>query len=121
MLARIAADAVVVLHLAFIAFVMLGGLLVLRWRRLALLHVPAFVWAVLIELADWRCPLTSVENRLRAAAGLSGYPGGFVDHYLTPLIYPAGLTRPIQLLLALGVIAVNGAIYGAMLRSKRAA
>lgn len=119
MLARIAADGVLVLHLAFIVFALLGGLLVLRWRRVALVHVPAVAWAAFVELSHSICPLTSIENRLRAAAGLSGYAGDFVDHYLTGVIYPAGLTRPIELLLASVVILVNVAIYGAMLTSRR--
>jgi len=119
MLARIAADGVLVLHLAFIAFVLLGGLLVLRWRHLVFLHVPAVVWAVFIELNGASCPLTFVENRLRSAAGMSGYAGGFIEHYLMRVIYPAGLTRPIEFLLAMVVIVVNVAIYGAMLRSNR--
>lgn len=119
MLARIAADGVLVLHLAFIAFVLLGGLLVLRWRHLVFLHVPAVVWAVFIELSGSSCPLTFVENRLRSAAGMSGYAGGFIEHYLLRVIYPAGLTRPIEFLLAIVVIVVNVAIYGAMLRSNR--
>jgi len=119
MLARIAADGVLVLHLAFIAFVLLGGLLVLRWRHLVFLHVPAVVWAVFIELSGSSCPLTFVENRLRSAAGMSGYAGGFIEHYLMRVIYPSGLTRPIEFLLAIVVIAVNVAIYGSMLRSNR--
>src|SRR5689334_13088489 len=99
MLARIAADGVLVLHLAFIVFVLLGGLLVWRWRGVVLLHVPAVAWGLFIELSGSGCPLTSVENRLRAAAGMSGYAGGFVEHYLMRVIYPAGLTRPIEILL----------------------
>jgi len=119
MLARIAADAILLLHLAFIAFVMLGSLLVLRSRRLMLLHLPAVVWATFVEATGTVCPLTFVENRLRAAAGLSGYGDDFVAHYLLHAIYPDGLTRPTQIGLALAVIVVNAAIYGALILSAR--
>jgi hypothetical protein len=119
MLARIAADTVLLLHLAFIVFVMLGGFLVLRWRRLIVLHVPAIAWAAFVESSGTICPLTFVENRLRAAAGLSGYAGDFIEHYLLRVIYPYGLTHETQLLLALAVIVVNAAIYGALLLSTR--
>lgn len=105
------ADAVLVLHLAFILFVVLGGLLALRWRRVALLHVPCAVWGLLIELYGWICPLTPLENSLRARAGEAGYRGGFIEHYLLPVIYPGGLTREVQLVLAVVVVAVNAGIY----------
>jgi hypothetical protein len=118
-LARIAADTVLLLHLAFIAFVMLGGLLVLRSRPLMLLHLPAIAWATFVESTGTLCPLTFVENRLRAAAGLSGYGDDFVGRYLLHAIYPDGLTRPTQMWLALAVIVVNAAIYGAMILSIR--
>ena len=119
MLARIAADTVLLLHLAFIAFVMLGGLLVLRSRPLMLVHLPAIAWATFVESTGTLCPLTFVENRLRAAAGLSGYGDDFVGRYLLHAIYPDGLTRPTQMWLALAVIVVNAAIYGAMILSIR--
>ena len=119
MLARIAADGVLVLHLAFIVFVIFGGLLALRWRRVILLHVPAVAWAVLVELTGTICPLTFVENHFRAAAGLAGYAGDFVGHYLLRVIYPAGLTRTTQVLLAVVVLVVNASIYAARLHSKR--
>lgn len=119
MLARIAADGVLVVHLAFIAFVIFGGLLALRWRRVVLVHAPAVAWAVFVEMTGTICPLTFVENRLRAAAGLTGYAGDFVGHYLMRVIYPAGLTHATQMLLAVVVIVVNVAIYAAMLRPKR--
>jgi hypothetical protein len=117
--ARIAADFVLLLHLAFIAFVMLGGLLVLRSRPLMLLHLPAIAWATFVELTGTICPLTFVENRLRAVAGLSGYGDDFVGHYLSHAIYPSGLTRPTQMGLALAVIVVNAMIYGALIVSTR--
>lgn len=105
------ADAVLVLHLAFILFVVLGGLLALRWRPVALLHIPCAVWGLLIELYGWICPLTPLENSLRAMAGEAGYAGGFIEHYLLPVIYPGGLTREVQLVLAAVVVAVNAGIY----------
>jgi len=118
MSAHVAVDGVLVLHLAFIAFVIVGGLFAMRWRRLVLLHAPAVVWGVFVELTGSICPLTFVENRLRAAAGLTGYAGDFVGHYLMRVIYPAGLTHTTQMLLAVVVIVVNVAIYAAMTRSK---
>lgn len=105
------ADLALALHAAFIVFVLLGGLLVLRWRRLVWLHLPCVAWGILIELAGWICPLTPLENTLRAAAGSDGYETGFIEHYLGPLIYPAGLTSGIQYLLAAIVLLVNAAVY----------
>lgn len=105
------ADLVLVLHAAFILFVVLGGLLV-AWRRsFAWLHIPAAVWGVLIEFLGWVCPLTYLENDLRNAAGDGGYSGGFIDHYLAPLVYPAALTPEIQVLLGLGALLVNVIVY----------
>ncbi|WP_043309425.1 DUF2784 domain-containing protein [Pseudomonas sp. ML96] len=115
MLLRVAADAVVLLHLLFILFVLGGGLLVLRWPRLALLHLPAAAWGVAVELLHLYCPLTPLENQLRRAAGEVGYAGGFVEHYLIPLIYPAGLTPQIQLWLGALVLVVNLPVYGWLL------
>jgi hypothetical protein len=114
-LVRLTADALALLHLGFVLFVALGGLLVLRWPRLAWLHLPAGVWGAWVEFAGWICPLTPLENALRHIAGTAGYPGGFIDHYLWPLIYPAGLTRDGQLALGLGVVVINVAVYGVLL------
>lgn len=108
---EIAADLVVLLHFAFILFVVLGGFVALKWRRLAWLHVPAALWGALIEFTGGICPLTPLENWLRQAGGASGYASGFTEHYVLPLIYPAELTREIQLALGLGVLALNGLVY----------
>ncbi|PVY69907.1 uncharacterized protein DUF2784 [Cupriavidus alkaliphilus] len=113
------ADLVVIAHALFIVFVVAGGLLVLRWPRAAWVHLPAAVWGVLIEWAGWICPLTPLENMLRGAAGQAGYSGGFVERYLLPLIYPAGLTPAVQLWLGLVVLVVNVAIYALWWRRRR--
>lgn len=115
MLRSILADAVLALHFAFVAFVVAGGLLVARWPRFAWVHLPAAVWGAVVELAGWICPLTPLENHLRETAGRAGYSGGFVEHYLSALIYPAGLTPRAQLVLGIGVIAVNLAVYAAVI------
>jgi hypothetical protein len=114
----IAADAVVLLHFAFVLFVGAGGLLVLRWRWLGWLHVPAAAWGVLVELAGWTCPLTPLENRLRAAAGEAAYDAGFVEHYILPLLYPADFTRYTQLALGSVALVLNLAIYAWILRQR---
>ena len=113
------ADAVVVLHLGFVLFVVLGGLLVLRWRWVAWLHVPAAVWGALIEFAGWTCPLTPLEKWLRRQGGLGGYEGGFVEHYVLPVLYPSGLTRGVQVALGLFVLVVNAAVYWKVWRDRR--
>lgn len=105
------ADGVLLLHLAFILFVVLGGLLLPRWPRLVWLHLPAASWGALIEFRGWICPLTPLENHLRHLAGEAGYTGDFIAHYLLPVIYPHGLTREIQLLLGLAVVLINAAAY----------
>lgn len=111
MLWRMAADALVLVHLGFILFVLLGGLLLLRWPRLIWLHMPAVAWGIVVECLHLGCPLTPWENQLRRAAGQAGYDGGFIEHYLIPLIYPAGLTPQIQLWLGAIVVFVNLSIY----------
>jgi hypothetical protein len=112
----VAADFVVILHLAFVLFVVGGGFLVLRWRRLWWLHVPAAAWGALVELAGWICPLTPLENSLRGLAGQAGYTGGFVDHYIMAVLYPDGLTRELQIVLGLFVLGLNALIYAVLLR-----
>ncbi len=114
MLARIAADLVVLAHLGFILFVILGGLLVLRWPRMAWVHIPAVIWGALIEFAGWVCPLTPLENWLREASGTAGYQGGFIEHYLVPIVYPDALTRETQILLGAGVLVVNCVAYAVL-------
>lgn len=109
---RLAADAVLLLHLLFILFVLFGALLAIRWRWVVLLHLPAAAWGFLVELNGWICPLTPWENALRARAAEPGYSAGFIEHYLLPVIYPAGLTHEIQLLLAGVVVALNLLLYG---------
>src|SRR6266496_4463638 len=116
MVYRALADGVVLLHTAFVAFVMLGGFLAWRWRAVLWAHVPAALWGAAIEYAGWICPLTPLENALRARAGLEGYRGGFVEHYVIPLIYPANLTRPTQAVLGTLVLAVNLVAYGVLVR-----
>jgi Protein of Unknown function (DUF2784) len=111
MVYRLLADLIVAVHLGFVLLVVFGGLLVAWRRRLAWLHLPALCWGVGIELAGGVCPLTPLELRLRAAAAQQGYAGGFLEHYLVPAIYPAGLTRQLQILLGLGALVLNLAIY----------
>ena len=105
------ADAVLLAHAAFVAFVVLGGLLVLRWPRLAWIHLPVVAWGAGIEFVGGICPLTPLENHLRALAHEQGYAGGFVEHYVFGWLYPEGLTRDLQIVLGLGVLALNGAVY----------
>ncbi|BAO61833.1 MULTISPECIES: DUF2784 domain-containing protein [Pseudomonas] len=116
MLYRIAADSLVLFHLSFIVFVLLGGLLVLRHPQLMLLHLPAAAWGVAVEVLHLECPLTRWENLLRHAAGQDGYGAGFIEHYLIPLIYPAGLTPGIQLWLGSLVLLINLWVYGYLAR-----
>ena len=110
------ADLTVLVHAAFILFAVCGGLLVLRWPRIAWLHLPAVLWAAFIDFSGRICPLTPLENHYRELAGESGYSGGFIEHYVLPVIYPAGLTRDIQLWLGLGVLVVNIVAYGIVIR-----
>ena len=109
---RFLADLLVALHLAFALFVVLGGVLVLWRRRLAFLHLPVAIWGVFIELSGWVCPLTPLEVRLRILGGQAGYRGGFVEHYLLPVLYPSGLTREQQVGLGLLVCVLNLGVYG---------
>ena len=118
---RWAAEAVVLIHFAFVLFVVLGGLLVLPWPRLAWFHLPAAIWGGAIELTGLICPLTPLEKWLREAGGLAAYEGGFIAHYILPVLYPAGLTRGAQVGLGVAVTLLNAAIYWALWRRRRAA
>jgi hypothetical protein len=119
MIARLAADAVLVAHLAFILFAAFGALLALRWRWTPLLQLPAAAWAFFVEATGRICPLTVLENALRARSGMDGYGDSFVEHYLLAVIYPSGLTPGIQLGLAAVIVALNAAIYAAVVRRSR--
>jgi hypothetical protein len=119
---QLLADAVVVLHVAVVAFIGLGGFLVRRWPGLAAIHLPFVGWGLAIELARWTCPLTPLENRLRAMAGGTAYEGGFVERYLVPVLYPGGLGARGGIVLAGLVIALNVAAYAPLLvRHRRVA
>lgn len=104
------ADLIVIIHFAFILFVVFGGLLVLKWRWLIWFHIPAVIWGALIEFAGWVCPLTVLENRLRFTDGVD-YASGFIEHYIIPIIYPSVLTREIQCGLGLAVLGLNCWFY----------
>jgi hypothetical protein len=113
------ADVLVVVHLLFVVFVMTGGFLLVRWPRLVWLHLPAAAWGALIEFTGGICPLTPLENRLRALSGESRYSGGFVEHYLLPILYPENLTLPLQMVLGGVVVAVNLLAYALAFRAWR--
>jgi hypothetical protein len=116
---RLLADLVLIVHAAFVAFVVLGGLAVLRWPRLAWVHLPVVAWGAGIEFAGGICPLTPLENHWRRLAGEQGYDAGFVEHYLLAALYPDGLTRGVQVALGLLVLAINVAIYVRLWRRKK--
>lgn len=119
MLYRIAADGLVLFHLLFILFVLFGGLLLLKWRHLAWWHLPAAAWGVAVEVFHLTCPLTQWENLMRNAAGQVGYGGGFIEHYVWPVIYPAGLTPSIQLGLGGVVLLINMLVYVRVFRQRK--
>jgi hypothetical protein len=116
---RFLADLTVIVHLAFVLFVVCGGLLVLRWRRVAWLHLPAAVWGAWIEFAGWLCPLTPLENWLRERGGRPAYTSSFVERYIIPTLYPDSLSRDLQLGLGGLVLLVNGVVYLVILRRRR--
>jgi len=120
MMYSLLADLLLVLHAIFILFVVFGSLLVLWRPGFAWIHVPAALWGILIEFQGWICPLTYLENDLRAVAGTEGYSGGFIDHYLVPLVYPSGLTHDMQIQLGLVVLFINAIIYTLVWRKSRA-
>lgn len=119
MIYRALADLVLVVHLAFVVFVVLGGFLVLRWGWVALFHVPAAIWGILIEYAGWICPLTPLENLFRRLGGQPEYTGSFIQHYILPVLYPAALTRGTQIALGSLVLLVNLTAYGMVIARKR--
>jgi len=117
---QILADSVVLVHLVFVAFAVFGGLLVLRWKRVVWVHVPAALWAALVEFAGWYCPLTPLENWLRAKAGEAAYRAGFIEHYILPVLYPAELSAGVQMILGGAVVAINILVYWRVYRARRA-
>jgi hypothetical protein len=113
------ADGVVVGHFAFVLFIIFGGLIVFRWRRWVWIHLPCVLWGALNEFFGWVCPLTPLENWLRETGGKAGYQTSFVEHYILPILYPATLTREVQIILGLMVLAVNVGIYGWIWRRRK--
>jgi hypothetical protein len=116
---RALADLVLVVHFAFVLFVVFGGLLALRWPRLAWVHIPVALYGALIEFVGFICPLTPLEIWLRRLGGEAGYEGGFIERYITAALYPTGLTREIQLALGLGVLVLNAMVYAFVWRRWR--
>jgi len=112
MLYEALADSVLILHLCFILFVVLGGLLALKWPWVAWVHLPAAAWGALVEIMGWICPLTPLEIAFRRAAGSAAYEATFIERYLVPIVYPSALTREMQLALGLFVLGTNLAVYG---------
>ncbi len=113
------AELVVVFHALFVVFVAAGGLLALRWGKVALVHLPAVLWAVAVECMGWICPLTPLENKLRSLAGARGYQGGFLEQHIVPVLYPEALSRDLQLSLAGGLLALNSLVYFLLARKAR--
>ncbi len=111
----LAANAVLIIHLGFVLYVVGGGLLIFRWKWSILFHLPAVLWGALLEFNGWLCPLTPLEQWLRVVGGQRGYSGGFIEHYLLSLLYPAGLTRDVQILLGTFVVVVNVLIYAILI------
>jgi hypothetical protein len=112
---HILADAVVLLHIGFVLFVVFGGLLVRRWPRMVWLHIPAAVWGIAVEWVGWICPLTPLEDLLRARAGMATYRGDFIEQYLLFVLYPSGLTRRAQFVLGSIALAVNAFMYWSLI------
>jgi hypothetical protein len=115
MIEGLVADIIVLVHLGFIVFAALGGALVIKWHKIAFLHLPCALWGALIACGGWICPLTPLEMHYRQLAGQAGYAGGFVDHYVMPIVYPAGLTRGMQIAFGLFLLSVNLCVYGRLL------
>ena len=113
------ADLVVLLHVAFVVFAVMGGLLAVRWHGFVWVHLPAVTWAAVVEFFGWVCPLTPLENWLRRRGGTSGYSSDFITHYVLPALYPNGLTREVQIVLGAFVVLINLLIYGWVFVHKR--
>ena len=111
MLYQLGADLLVLIHLAFIVFVIMGSVAVLRWPWFVLLHIPAVIWGAVVMINGWLCPLSPWENSLRQSAGQEGYSGGFIEYYIIPLIYPMELTRDVQVLAGIIVVVINLCLY----------
>ncbi|HSS75376.1 MAG TPA: DUF2784 domain-containing protein [Thermoanaerobaculia bacterium] len=119
MIYRALAEALVVFHFGFVIFVCLGGLLVLRWRRVAWFHLPAAIWGAFVEFTQTICPLTPLENHLRHLGGQAGYSGGFIEHHITRVLYPDGLSKPIQVALGVFVVLLNVTVYTVVFLRRR--
>ncbi len=111
MLYRLSADLIVVLHFGFVLFVLLGGLLLIKWPRFVWVHLPAAAWGTFVEFSGWICPLTPLENWLREQAGDAGYAGDFIAQYLSAILYPEDLARKVQVILGILVLSINLTIY----------
>ncbi len=116
---QLLADLVVLVHVAFVVFAVLGGLLAARWRRLVWIHLPAVIWAVIVEFFGWVCPLTPLENWLRRRGGQAGYPSDFIAHYILPVLYPEELSREVQICLGALVLLINLSVYTWIFRRKK--
>jgi hypothetical protein len=119
MIYGVLANAVVIVHAAFVLFAVFGGFLIIRWRRLVWFHIPAVLWAALVEIAGWYCPLTPLENLLRQRAEKMIYQSDFIEHYIMPVLYPEVLTREIQMALGLAVLLINVSVYAWVWHSRR--
>lgn len=119
MIYRILADALVAFHLGFVLFICLGGLFVLRWPRMIWLHLPAAIWGAVVEWTQTVCPLTPLENHLRHLGGQAGYSGGFIEHHITGVLYPNGLTQGMQIALGVFVVFLNVTVYTIVFRRRR--
>jgi hypothetical protein len=113
------ADAIVLAHFLFIAFVICGGLLIIRWPRIAFVHLPAALWGAAVEIFGWICPLTPLENHFRNLTGNNQYSGDFILRYLVPIIYPENLTSGIQQVLGILVIVINIIFYTIAIRKHK--
>jgi len=119
MIYRILADIVVIFHLSFVIFSVIGGVLALKWRKIIWIHIPVVIWAVVIEFAGFICPLTPLENNLRFRGGESGYESDFIEHYIFPVLYPEGLTHTMQVIIGIFVLTVNIVVYSIIIHKIR--